>query len=188
MSEFTDVHYLKAETAEAGRSLLRQIGREGYVFEPQNGWVAIVPIGAMPMVLQDDVVEATASTAPLLWFFLAEDFAWGFAVAKNGAVAFDYHFALDGDDEEPPAALSWVDLDKHLAPFGARLDDAQKKEIFGEPGGQPDFPDCARAFARALWLPHSSWTSEHHLGPDLDNPNTSPEDIAAITVVKNETV
>jgi len=181
MSEFTEVHYLKAETSEAGRSLLRQIGRQGYVFEPNNGWVAIIPVGGMGW-LNDSVVAATGSTAPLLWFMHAADFGWGFCIAKDAKVVFQYSYS--SDEGRVMEVLGWEDLDKHLASFGARLDDDQKKEIFGEKESAEDCSECASRFASCLWLPHSSFVSEYHFGGDVEHPNCGADEMVGMSVVR----
>jgi len=47
MSEYSESFHLRTKDKNEGKEILKSIGVNGIVFEPTNGWVAVIPEGKL---------------------------------------------------------------------------------------------------------------------------------------------
>jgi tetratricopeptide (TPR) repeat protein len=168
MSEFSESYHLRAEVAEQGIELLKAAGLKGVVFQPQNGWVTIIP-QTTPL----DAVRAMTSHNPgtLLHYVFGEDHGWAFSLYEKNKLVIQYECTWDAklaiDD-------SLVDVDI----LGALVNPARRSEL--EAVLRPGLDGARSAhhrFADLVGLQHYEWLSGVYLdGIDRAQPSIAYDD------------
>ncbi len=131
MSEFSESFHLRAEKAEQGIEILKAAGFKGVVFQPENGWVTIVP-QTTPLGAVRGMTSHNPGT--LLHYVFGEDHGWTFSVYEYSKSVIHYECTWDSrltiDDSQVdvqmlevfvnPARLSELDDVLHPSPEDVR--------------------------------------------------------------------
>ena len=151
MSEFSEHYHLRSECSEHAVGLLRQAHRNGYVFEPANGWVSFV---ADDCRFQPDERIIVLADHPILHYVFAEDFGWEFHLFAGATEVSRYGCSWDEDivvDAEGYSRSELMRIVPSTSPalldmFERRMQPASMDELFQfEP---------FRLFAEAIGLQH----------------------------------
>lgn len=87
MSEFSETYNLLSSEQQHGVALLEAAQIEGFVFEPANGWVTILPRSEFGQPLP---VLIKANNGVLLEYLYDEDSGWQFALFEGSNVVSAY--------------------------------------------------------------------------------------------------
>jgi tetratricopeptide (TPR) repeat protein len=154
MSEFSESFHLRTENAQEGIELLQAAGFKGVVFQPQNGWVTIVP-QTTPL----DGARAMTSHNPgtLLHYVFGEDHGWTFSLYEQSKSVIHYECTWD-------SRLAIDDSQVDMEALGAFVDPSRRAEMDAvlHPG-LDDVRSAHHRFADLIGLKHYEWLSGEYL-------------------------
>ena len=163
MSEFSESYHLRSERADDAIELLRGLKRQGYVYQPANGWVSFVAEGGK---FEPDEEIVAAARQPLLHFVSAEDHGWSFTLFDRGKVASGYACEWESDINVDDAKYSREKL-QQLVPsaHGPSLDEFERRM---HPTDVDDLLEIrvSRVLAEALGLGHYEYFSYEYIATD----------------------
>ena len=172
MSEFSDSYHLRECTLQDGAALLARAGLHGFLFEPENGWLAVLPQGK-PFELNQALLSASAPFLGLHLFF-AEDHGWGFEVFQNESVLWRFEVDWNAGLRYPHPcqlgallALAPTRAHSELQALLAALSTSNLEQALGDAN--------AEAFAEAVGITHYRWLSYYGAVDDYDDPANATE-------------
>ncbi len=168
MSEFSESFHLRTEKAQEGIDLLKAAGFKGVVFQPENGWVTIVPQAA-PLGAVRGMTSHNQGT--LLHYVFGEDHGWTFSLYEQSKSVTYYECIWD-------SKLAIDDSQVDVEAIGAFVDPARLSELDDVLHPRPEeLRSAHHHFADLFGLKHYEWLSGGYLdGIDQAQPSIAYND------------
>lgn len=158
MTEFTEAVYFRSDNRQKGVTWLEKVGMAGYVLEPVDGWVQLLP-DFTDVVDYGEKLEAFSHAKGLVIdYSYASEHAWSCVFFLDGKPIFGYEcafelqeYTLEGIPPEELAGLLGLNTEDFVPLFfveGAGLE-SEKEEL----------KKNAHRLAELLKLPNYKWAS-----------------------------